>query len=220
LLDLWTDKFGRRYGKNIKNFEIIPLSASFLDMIKENKTTIRGAVHGDELQYLYDMDNPTDFPLIRKKFREMSLQFSQNMISFWTNFARDGKPSGDWDPLPEGQGKSGIKWVNLGDKREPIEEPFKEGADFWDSLGLDGLRELPFLRPKNETLHRNGTNDGDGDGSGDDKDKNGDDKDGEGEGGDEDSMWENGNDKFRDIIYVDGDGDEDGTGGLFDFPPL
>lgn len=65
---------------------------------------------------------------------------------------------------------------------------------------------MPPLRPLNDTKRkRKGT------GGNDNKDGSGDGSDGE---------FENSNDKWRDIIYVDAQGDDDGTGGLFEFPPL
>ncbi|OXA63095.1 Venom carboxylesterase-6 [Folsomia candida] len=184
-LDFWIDKYGLPY-----------------DIIKQNKSLLRGAVHGDELQYLFDLDESADFPLIRKKFREMSLEFSQNLVKIWINFARQGKPTGDWEPI-----SGEAKWQILGDTREPGDVPWNGDVDFWESLDLDGLRELPPLRELNDTRkHRTK--------------QNGTDEDGDGDGDGDNSEFENSNDKYRDIIYLDGPGDDDGTGGLFNFPPL
>lgn len=102
-------------------------------------------MHGDELQYLYDINEFADFPLIRHKYRELSLSFSQNLVKMWVNFASEGKPSGDWEPIPEDGDKSSLQWEIIGDKRGPEDEPMRDEVIFFIFCKVHIVVVCPFI---------------------------------------------------------------------------
>jgi hypothetical protein len=217
-LDYWRQNYLQNYGNNIilsrilKFYKIVFYPAEnfffFLstDLFKTGKTVvINGPVHGDELQYLFDLDEMGDFPLIRPKFRAKSLSFSRSLVKIWLNFITTGKPEKSWSPLEKG-GKTPLKWQQIGDKIESISEPWTGPLDFWDTLfNLEKTIVLPPLMEKNGTKEKRK-----GRGSTTPQPDSG-----ERSGEDGETTLEP-TGTILDLVYVDQQGDEDGRGGIFE----
>lgn len=95
------------------------------------------------MHFLFDTsDDFGDFKFIRYA-RPRHLPFSINTVREWASFVNTGKVlSTVWKSM-KGKDKDSLQWLQLGEERTLIPEPFTKYTNFWDSLGLDEPRALP-----------------------------------------------------------------------------
>ncbi|XP_069690788.1 juvenile hormone esterase-like [Periplaneta americana] len=96
-----------------------------------NTSTDYGVSHCDDLIYLFHL------PLLFGEWppEHPDLKMSEKMIQLWTDFAKFGTPSADWEPQSPGQPLRYMQ-IRAGPSLTMQQDLFQKRMDFWDSLPL------------------------------------------------------------------------------------
>jgi para-nitrobenzyl esterase len=97
-----------------------------------------GATHASELQYIFPVANPTGlgFNLATTPLDSEQQKLSDQMVGYWTEFAKSGNPNGHGQPFWSGFHRDRQVMLSLVEPRPISETNFAttHQCDFWDTL--------------------------------------------------------------------------------------